>query len=74
MSVECKFGVMPVCKPKECGVEFCDLRDAEGVKKLKEVPGGWASYALSILANSQAKKERSKTKKQRKEEAKRLEE
>lgn len=70
MAERCIKNVYPVCIPKECNVEFCEVAERIGIKKLGNVDGGWASFAQALLDRSKAKKEKSKTKKQREEEAK----
>lgn len=59
---------MDICELKKCGMEFCETRQADGVLKLGNIDGGWASFALGLLARANERKERSKTKKQRREE------
>lgn len=65
----CPPGVLPTCIPKECGVEICPFRELYALKELASVHGGWGEYARMIREKSQAKKEVSKTKKQRRDEA-----
>ena len=60
----CVHKIVPVCVPKECGVELCKAREIYEARKLAIVDGGWGGFALEIWRRAQERKAKSKTKKQ----------